>query len=306
VLFVLSVGGLVQAQNRPELPEGVFANVAGELITQEQYHAFYAQRMRQRFYHGKIPEAELDAFEQEVRQQLIDRALLRQEALKRKLIVDEAGIKRVIDEWRLARGDVSDELVKIERQKRYDQALIDMLRNKVESEIPAPSEDALVVYYEANKNKFTRPEQLKLSLILLKVAPYAESSVWLAAYDKAQGLLSRLIAGDSFSVMAREYSEHESAAEGGDLGFVHAGMLSSEVQAIVNGLSPGEMVDKPIVLLQGMALLRLEQRRDPVLIDYEHAKPRVAALLLKERQLQAWNDLLAGLRDGSSVVLMRQ
>ena len=57
-MFSLVIG-VVQAEEIAGLPEGVFAGVAGEFITEEQYHAHYAESLRHKFYHGKVPEGDL-------------------------------------------------------------------------------------------------------------------------------------------------------------------------------------------------------------------------------------------------------
>ena len=295
------------AEASAKLPEGVFADVAGEHITLEEYHVYHAEKLRQRFYHGKIPEAELAAFDKEVVQQLVDRALLSQEAKRRKLAVNVAEIDELMAHWQAARGgNVPDGVIQQQRKKRHDDKLVEALRQKVEGEVVSPNDEELQGYYEANPDKFTRPERLKLSLILFKVAPYEQAGVWQAAYDKAQGVLDRLNGGESFVALAKQFSEHESSVNGGDLGFVHSGMLSSEVQEIVNELNAGGVVEEPVVLLQGVAILLLEERHAPERVDYAKAKQRVEALLLKEKREQAWGSLLRNLRENSSVVLMGQ
>ena len=306
IALVLLQVASVAAKEERKLPAGVFAEVGGEYITQAQYHAHYAQNMRREFYHGKVPEAELAAFNDAALQALVDRVLLRKAAEDAGLSLDQAVLDQEMAVWVASfTGDVPEEIQQLERQKRYDEALGKQLREKVEGEVSSADEDALRDFYQANTEKFTRPEQLKVSLVLLKVAPYEQAPVWQAAYDKAELLLKRL-QQKSFAEIARAHSQHESAQNGGDLGFVHAGMLSSEVQEIVNALQPGEVVAKPVVLLQGIALLRLEERRDAVLLDYEQVKDRVVALYLKEKRERVWGGLLERLRKENPVTLASQ
>ncbi len=305
LLALCSVSVAQEEITRAEYPSGVFASVAGEYITTEQYHVLYSERMRQRFYHGKIPDAEIASFGEHVLQELVDRVLLRQEALRRGHTVDSDGLQRAVDAWRTARGGgVTPELERLERQRLRDDLLAERLREGMKSEIPYPADDLLVRFYEENLEKFTRPEQLRVSLILLKVAPYELAPVWQRAYEQAQSLLERLSAGDDFAVLAEKYSQHESSVDGGDLGLVHAGMLSSEVQDIVSDLPVGKVVDEPVVLLQGIALLRVDERRPATVIGFEQAKARVGALLLKEMREQVWFSLLEELRESNPVVLV--
>ena len=302
-MFIVSWG--CYASESEALPAGVYAQVAGENITTEQYHAYYAERMRQEFYHGKVPETELKDFDKTVLQELVDRVLLRKEARRRSLTVDEGKIKQSVEERfaQFGHDEVPTELIKLAFQEQYDNALSRILREAVDAEAKITSDQELLAYYEDNANKFTRPEQLRISLILLKVAPYEQAVVWQAAYDELSGLLESLETGENFRVLARKHSDHESAQQGGDLGFVHTGMLSSEVQEIINGLPVGGVVEKPVVLLQGVAILRLDERKAPVLLEFEQAKERATALLIKEKREQGWEDLLVRLREKTPVIL---
>ena len=296
----------VASEEVPKLPKGVFAEVGGEYITQAQYHAHYAQNMRREFYHGKVPEAELAKFNEIALQALIDRVLLRKAAEDAGLTVDQVALDQEIALWVAGfAGEVPEEIQQLERQKRYDESLAKQLRAEVEGEVSSADEAALRDFYQTNTEKFTRPEQLKVSLVLLNVAPYEQAPVWQAAYDKAELLLKQL-EQESFAKIAQAHSQHESAQNGGDLGFVHAGMLSSEVQEIVNALQPGEVVAKPLVLLQGIALLKLEARRASVLLGFEQVKDRVVALYLKEKREQVWGGLLTRLRKENPVTLASQ
>ena len=71
--LMLLLCGFVSAEER-------FATVGDEVITRAEYEAHVETGLRQRFYHGKVPEAEIQAFREEMAQELIDRVLLVQDA----------------------------------------------------------------------------------------------------------------------------------------------------------------------------------------------------------------------------------
>jgi peptidyl-prolyl cis-trans isomerase D len=76
-------------------------------------------------------------------------------------------------------------------------------------------------YYEEQKQKtperFTQPEQRRVSHILLSVADAKDDA---AVKAKAEGILKRAQAGEDFSKLAKEFSQDPgSATQGGDLGW---------------------------------------------------------------------------------------
>jgi len=280
----------------------VFATIGGEEISLETYEAHVAAGLRQQFYHGKIPDAQLQAFREKMATELIDRELLVQEASRRGL---QARKSRIDDEvartrlryqheagWQQHEQVVLGQLrTELERQD-----LVEQLRQQVISGVVEPDEAAARRYYQGNREKFTTPERLRLSLIMLGVEPWAPTSTWQAAEQEAAGLVQRLRAETAgFAALARLHSSDASAAQGGDLGFVHLGMLAPEVQQHVYRLRIGEVAE-PLKMLQGIAIFRLDGREDAQLNDFEQVQERASGLLQRQRQQQAWMQLLERLR----------
>jgi parvulin-like peptidyl-prolyl isomerase len=110
----------------------------------------------------------------------------------------------------------------------------------------------------------------------------------------------RIRGGADFAEQARLASTDEFAANGGDLGFLHAGVLPEGLEGIIDKLKTGE-VTEPIETLQGIAIFRVDERVPPVLHPFESVADRAAALLLRESRDEAWQAFLAGLRKGSAI-----
>ncbi len=288
-------------------PGAVVATVAGERITLEEYQVNLQAAYRQRFFHGKVPEEQEEAFRREVLDALIERILLRKEAGRRGLEPDAAWVEtqlkqiegryRNLPRWTAQR----DTLVAGLRRQLEEQSLIERLRVAVESQVRL-DDAAVLQYYREHPDIFTTPRRERVSTILLRVEPWAPESTWRAAADEARRLLEKLRKGADFAELARLHSGDESAARGGDLGYVHAGMLSAEAQAVVDGLAPGE-VSEPVRLLRGYALFRLEGRTPPRLNEFARVETRARALLLRERKQQAWREIVAGLRENTPITI---
>lgn len=74
--------------------------------------------------------------------------------------------------------------------------------------------------------------------------------------------------GEDFAMLAREYSEDGSAAQGGDLGWAGPGMFVPEFQAVLDALQPGE-VSYPVASRFGLHLIQLLERRQARLTQEE-------------------------------------
>lgn len=278
----------------------IFATVGKTVITQQDYDMAFAKAARAKFYHGRPPDAEIAALQREVGDKLIANVLLVREAKRRKLRPDAALIKQKIDrheqryrdneQWQQVRAQ---ELPLITRQLE-EESLIDQLEKRVRN-VPAPSEKQLRKYYSDHLDKFTAPEQQRVSIILLKVDPSSPSEVWQEAAEEAKDLVARLRAGADFAEMASEHSGDPSAEQGGDMGYLHSGMLAEAAQETVNKLKPGETSD-PIRLMEGVAIFRLIDRIPPKQNSFVDAKERVQGLWRADQSEIAWKTLIANLK----------
>jgi parvulin-like peptidyl-prolyl isomerase len=288
-------------------PEAVFAKVGDQSISQNEFDAAVHIEMRQRFFHGRADEKRVAALRRKVAGRLIDNVLLLREARRRVVPVDEAELERQLQHEvaRFRMDGLTEErkqqlLVMLQRQLR-EQARIAALEASVKK-LPLPDAKQVQAYYVANLEKFTTPPRSRLAVILLKVAPSAAGAAWDAAMGEAQSLKQRLASGAKFAELAALHSGDASAESGGDLGFVHQGMLAAEAQSAVDALKEGE-VSEPIALLQGVALFKLIERQSAVVNPFERAESRAVDLLQRERSEKAWERLLQKLRSEASIEL---
>lgn len=273
----------------------LFASVGPVDITDAEYNQALQQASRKKFYHGTPPEGAMDELRHVVAREVITRILLLQEAERLGLKADEAAIDANIAEFdrRYAnsqRWQQQRETMVVSLTRHYrEQDLLKQLEARQRSVAP-PEERQLKEFYRANLDKFTEPAQNHLSLILLKVDPSAAKAVWDAALAEGDGLVSRLADGADFSELAKLHSSDTSAGQGGDMGYLHAGMLSAAAEDVISRLKVGE-VSRPVRLLEGVAVFRLEDRKSARLREYEEVGKRARELWLREQEDQAWNRL---------------
>ncbi|MBK8161772.1 MAG: peptidylprolyl isomerase [Gammaproteobacteria bacterium] len=295
----------VDGSEAAEPGAGVLAIVGDTVITAEEYQANLQAGIRQRYFHGQVPADELAALRREVAQSLVDRVLLAEEGRRRGIKPEPGWVDARLDELdaRLAADprwlSIRDGSLREGRRQLDDDSVIRQLRQQVEA-VPLPDVAAVREYYRSHPDKFTTPERVRVSIILLKVEPWAPGESWAAAQDEASRLLERLRGGADFADLARLHSADASAERGGDLGYVHRGMFSEETQRVIDELAPGAL-SAPVRLLQGFAVFRLDERVPPRLNEFALAEERARGLLQRERQEAAWEGMLAGLRSAVSI-----
>jgi len=285
--------------------EGEFASVDGTSISAAEFEAARASALRQKLYHREVPDAKLDEFSREVAQALIDRVLLQAEVRRRGLVPDEARVRAEIaqyesryaqsERWQKNRAALLPGLERMLGEREVLERLQAAVR-----EPGAVSDAELERYYEAHKGLFTEPEQARLSVILLKVDPSAPSATWAAAEDEARAIRKRIAAGADFAEAARMHSADASAASGGDLGYLHQGMMPESLYEKLGSMKPGD-VSEPLRLLEGVALFRLTERREARLRPLADVKERATQLWRRDEGERRWAEFLARLRAAATI-----
>lgn len=289
----------------PVVDTPVFATVGKVIITQREFDVAFIAAARAKFYHGKPPDAEIAVLQRAVGDKLVANILLLREAKRRKLKPDAAAVKQKLEQheqryrdneqWKQARAQ---ELPRLTRQWQEENLLSQL--EKLVRKVADPGDKQLREFYDAHLDKFTAPEQQRVSIILLKVDPSSPKERWEEALAEGKDLTARLRAGGDFAEFAREHSGDSSAEEGGDMGYLHSGMLAEVAQEWVNKLKPGEISD-PITLMEGVAIFRLTERMPSQLNSFEEVKERARGLWLTEQSELAWTSLIAQLKKKTSL-----
>lgn len=283
-----------------ELGPEVFATVDGTVISSSEFVAAVRDGARRKFFHGDIPQAQMSGFQREVGRRLINQQLLLQEAARKGIGPDEEWVTSQLDAFKQryaghqAWPTHGDALTKAADVNFRTQSQIDRLRESVHRQVGTPSADVLQAYYSANPEKFTEPERFRVSSILLKVDPSAPAASWEAAMAEAEHLATRLRAGADFRELARLHSGDLSAEQGGDMGYLHRGMVGNKAQAALDAAELGAITE-PVRLLEGVAIFRVEDRPVPRLRPLEDVTERARDLWLRERRASLWKEFLDGL-----------
>ena len=283
----------------------IFAHVGDRLITEQEFAEALQIALRQKYYHGRPPEDQQQAFQREVAENLITRVLLLDEAQRVGIKNEDARVQAQLDRY-TRRGVESprgpqqgaQQIAWLEQRLREND-LLRQLEARVKR-VPAPSEAQLKVFYFAHPEKFTEPTQHRISLILLGVHPSSPAEKWRAAFQQAGNLIDQLRGGANFADLARLHSTDASAEKGGDLGYLHKGMLGAPVEKNIEQLEVGE-ISAPIRVLEGVAMLRLDAYKPARLRIFEEVRERARELWQREQGNKAWLALQNRLRAATRI-----
>lgn len=291
----------------PGVESSIAIRVNDISISESEFEGIFGAAVRHKFYHGRVPENELQVFKKQVAEDLVTQTLVHSEAIASGLEPDRAEIKKGVDaydskyanspEWQSQREKVLPFLM--ERLEREN--LINKMESRVKN-ITQPSENQVREYYLDNTEKFTEPKRVWVSLILLSVPPSADVAMWDEALKTAEQLIKRIENGEEFTELVKAYSSHISAQNGGDLGYLHQGMLDTESQKAVESLAINQ-ISAPVRILEGIALFRLNGIRDSSLKPFDEVKQRAASLLYRALQDKAWSEYVSALKKSANIFI---
>ena len=155
-------------------------------------------------------------------------------------------------------------------------------------------------YYEAHKQDFMQPEQIKLSEILVPTPADADDATIAQAQAKADGIEAKLKAGGSFEDLAKANSGGPTASQGGDLGMYKRGALAKVLEDQTFSLKAGEQT-APIRTKQGFVILKVTEHQEAGVASLKDVEPQIQEAMYSEAMQPALRTYLTKLREDSWV-----
>jgi len=230
-----------------------------------------------------IHQAKLDSLEvsdEEIEEQLEGR-------INHILALMDYDEKRFEDYYGMSVRDVKERF----REDIRNQILAQRMRAKILENVHiTPSE---VIAYFNNLPPDSIPYfnmQVEVAELAVKVQP--NDSAKSKARSTAELLRQRILNGEDFAQLAKQYSDDlSSASRGGDLGWVKRGTFVPEFEAAAFNLQPGEL--SPVVETEfGYHIIQLLQRRGELI----HVRHILIRPIVDESDVQRTEQLLDSLR----------
>jgi peptidyl-prolyl cis-trans isomerase SurA len=260
-LSVVCVCALALSACKTAVPDNVAATVNGRPIT----YADIDKQFQLQFVDAPSRPADdqMTIQKMEILRSLIDNEIMLQRAEKLSLMATDSDVEAKFNE--LKSGYTQEEFQKqldarkmsvadLKAQIRRDLSVQKLINKEITSQISISDSD-ITAFYNSNKQAFNLAEP-QFHLAQLVVTAGADPRVRNLKNDdaktdeqaraKLQALDARLRQGEDFAVVAQNFSEDpESAANGGDMGFVpQSGINQPELLAMLQQVAPGQ-ITKP-------------------------------------------------------------
>lgn len=314
--IVLILLGLILlcAPVRAEVVDKIIAVVNDEIITLYEFNtAFEPYRKNiENTYKGTDKEAVIKQTREAFLQRLIDNILIEQEAKKSGagIIVKDEEVMEVLQDVlakqklsmqeylkNLAREGNSLDSVKKEIRGQMMRARI--LRREVKAKILV-SDEEIGEYYNKNRQEYEGKETVRIKQILLLLPPDANKTIIAKVKNEAMQLHKRVMNGESFDLLALNYSQGPAAAQGGDVGFIGRGTIIPEVEAAAFSLPVGQ-VSEVIESSVGFHIIQVVDKKGAGLKPIAAVREEIKTKIEDEKLDKKFDEWIASVRAKSHI-----
>ena len=303
--------------------EEIIARVNNEIVTRSEYVRSRDQ-LKQEVQQQDAANADrlFGERQKDVLRDLIDQQLLLQKAKDLGITGDTELVKRLDEMRKQMNLETMEDLEKAaEAQGASYEDFKQNLRNQIVTQRVigqevgqklAMNKEDEKKFYEEHRAEMERPEQVRLSEILIapklpakpvgadgKPEPpsQAETDAALeAAKAKGEDLLDQIHKGAKFEDLAKKYSNGPSAKDGGDLSYFKRGTMPKELDDKVFTLKTGEVSDV-IRTKQGYVILLAAEHQMAGIPSLKEAEPRIQDALYMQKLQPALRAYLTTLRE---------
>jgi parvulin-like peptidyl-prolyl isomerase len=290
----------------PEVIDGVAAVVNGDVITFSQVQEVSGPRertLREQFTGqeliDKIKEARLAALSDLIDRQLIVQEFKKKEYSLPEYVVDDqiqeiiksdfAGDRQAFLRTLYAQGFTMNKF----RDMQKDKVIVGAMRqNNVKGNFTATPQQ-IQAYYDANKQEFVTPEQLKLRMIVLNADPLDANSAD-STRKMAEEIRDKVKGGADFATMAKTYSMDGTAESGGDWGLIDRKTLNQQLTDVAFALPPGQM-SQVVQIGDSFYILYCESKKESGFIPLPEVRDGIERKLeqaQRQKATQRWIDTL--------------
>jgi peptidyl-prolyl cis-trans isomerase SurA len=313
-----------QSQTTPSdtVVEEIIARVNNSIVTRADLRKAREQLFAEAKQSQDQIAAEQDAKEHErdMLRDLIDQQLLLQKAADLGISADTELVKRLDELRKQMHADSMEEVEKAAQSQgiSFEDFKQNMKNNILTQRVIGQevgghitvSTQEIQQYYDQHKTEMQRPEQVRLSEILVSTQTTAvknekgetqlpetpSSEVVAQAQAKANEIYAMLKKGDKFEDVAKKSSNGPTAGIGGDLEYFKRGTLSKDLETQVFGLKAGEFTE-PIRTNQGFVILKVTEHQGGGVPQFKDVEAQIQEQLYLTKLQPALRDYLTKLRE---------
>jgi len=259
--------------------------------------------------------------EKDLLRDLIDQQLLLQKASDLGISADTELVKRLDELRKQMHADSMEDLEKAAQAQgiSFEDFKQNMKTNILTQRVIGQevgghinvSQQEIQQYYDQHKTDMERPEQVRLSEILISTQkpdavktekgetalPETPSpEVVAAAQAKANQVYEMLKKGGNFEDLAKKYSNGPTSSLGGDLEYFKRGTLSKDLESQVFQLPAGQYTE-PIRTNQGFVILKVTEHQTSGIPPLKEVETQIQEQIYVTKMQPALRDYLTKLRE---------
>ncbi len=300
--------------------EEIIARVNNSVITRSEFVRSKDQLKQEIQATGVAdPEKEYAQKERDSLRDLIDQQLLLEKAKDLEITGDAEIVKR-LDEMRKQMGLASLEDLEKAAQAQgvsFEEFKQNMKNSIVTEEVIGrevgqhlqPTHEEIEKFYNEHKSELDRPEQIRLSEILLAVKkptgtdaadPAADEKAAADAEAKAKDLLAKINGGLAFDEAAKKFSEGPTAQQGGDLGYFKRGTLAKGLDDLVFGMKANAVTDT-VRTKQGFVIMKVTEHTPGGIPAMKDVTQQIQGAIYRQKLQPALRVYLTKLREDAFI-----
>ncbi len=232
------------------------------------------------------------------RETVIERTLLRQEALKDPEPIATEAVEAALSTIKAQSGQHATEAAPGDDELSRDvqsRLRLDRFLQKLAAKVPPPKPKEVGDYFKKYKEQFALPEMVRASHIVKNIDENTDEQTALSTTQKAE---QELKSGTAFEQVADRYSD--CAGNGGDLGYFPRGEMVDEFDEVVFGLGLNE-TSGIFRTSFGFHIAKLYDRKPPGFRGFSEVKQDIEQMLHREKQERALEQFVDTLRARADV-----
>jgi peptidyl-prolyl cis-trans isomerase SurA len=311
-----------QAASSDTVVEEIIARVNNSIITRADVRRAREQLLTElRQTDPATADQEAKDHEKDVLRDLIDQQLLLQKGSDLGITADTELVKRLDELRKQMHADSMEDMEKAAQAQgiSFEDFKQNLKNNIITQRVIsqevgghiAVSNQEIQQYYDQHKSDMDRPEQVRLSEILISTQKTAavktdkgetalpetpSPEVVAEAQAKANQVYAMLQKGAKFDDLAKQYSGGPTSAAGGDLEYFKRGTLSKDLETTVFGLQAGQYTE-PIRTNQGFVILKVTEHQVPGVPPLKEVESQIQEQLYMTKMQPALRDYLTKLRE---------
>lgn len=299
-----------------ELLDRIVAVVNNDIITLSDLNELYlpyAERIRKLYYPSEKEQVLLFEARKEILNRLIEQKLADQEISAKNIRVSDEEVDSALERVKQENAVTEEQLAQALAKDGYTlEAYKERLKEQilqaklVDWEIKSKvviTEDEIRQYYNEHKELYKGKVRYHIRSILLKISPFDNEHQVSAAVQRGEEIIRKIRNGLTFEDAAKEFSEAESAADGGDLGFFTLDELTPALREELQKLQEGD-VSHALRTPAGIQIVKLVRKEEIPEKSLEEAKAEIHQKLFQSVMDQKYQEWLKRLKEKAYIKIM--